>query len=111
MLIDVAFDLVRRKLQLLEQRRTHIGIRQHIQQVLGIELATVELMGFLTRALQDFQRLGTECIGCIDRFSRHLRREPEVITRLILCSAHAVEKAGHTPAQQRVEWIQHALMA
>jgi hypothetical protein len=68
-------------------------------------------MGFLSSALQDFQRLGAECIGCIDRFARHMRREPEVITPLIRCSAHVVEKAGHATAQQRVEGVQHALMA
>ncbi len=91
MLIDIPLDVLRRELELLEQCRAHVGVREHVQQVFGVEFAAAKLMCLLRGALQQFERLLTESIGRIDRFTRHLGGEPSIFVLVPLLHAAAEE--------------------
>ena len=81
----------------------HVGVRERVQQVFGIETAAAQLVRLLGRALQQLQRLLAERVGRVDRFARNLGGERRFVVG-------AEQRRRAATAEQRIERVQHALM-
>ncbi|MNH08446.1 hypothetical protein D3C79_678590 [compost metagenome] len=111
MLVDVALDVVGGQFQFFEQGHADIRVSQHIQQVLRVDFAAIQFMGLLGRALEDLQGLLAERVRRVDRIALHFRGQARGVVEVIRQTAHAPEEAGQPSSEQRVERVEHALMA
>jgi hypothetical protein len=88
--VDIAADILRRKLQLLEQRGTDIGVRKHVQHVLGIQFTAMQLVGLLRSTLQQLKGLLAEGVDHVHRFPGDLGRET---CAMLISVAKLIEQA------------------
>ncbi len=99
MLVDVPPDVLRRELQLLEQRGPDVSIGKHVQQMLCIKLIATQFVGFLCRALQEFKSLLAERIGDIHGFTRHLCSQPRILGLMIHHVPQTIEETRQATTQ------------
>src|SRR5690348_12661649 len=110
MLVDVSLDVLRRQLEFFQKCGNDVGIGQYVKKMLGIEFLSVQLMCFFRGSLEQLQSLFAEGVGCIDRFARHLGGKSCFLVGVITKAAEEARKTT-SATQQRVEGINHALMA
>ncbi len=94
-LVDIAADVVGRKLQLLEERLHDVHVGQHVKHLLGVEFGLLQFVRLFGGALQKFHRLLAEGIGHVDGLARH--RSDDIVL-VFLASAVRVTHQTRQPS-------------